>query len=80
VDEMHRRRSLFVRAQNLCDTELPSQTSVRTSDTLRLKAHAQQGCLYLALRYHENAYRRKTMRRLMRTLVEGVHEIISVCA
>jgi non-ribosomal peptide synthase protein (TIGR01720 family) len=80
VDEMYRRRSLFVRAQNLPDTGLPPQTSVGTFDTLRLKAHVQQGRLYLALRYHEKAYRRKTMRRLMRTLVEAVHEIISVCA
>jgi non-ribosomal peptide synthase protein (TIGR01720 family) len=79
VDEMSRRQSLFVRAQNL-PTGLPPQTSVRTFDTLRLKAHVQQGRLYLALRYHENAYRRKTMKRLMRTLVEAVHEIISVCA
>src|SRR5262249_43720953 len=76
VDDMYRRQSLFVRAQNL----LPPQTSVRTFDTLRLKAHVQQGRLHLALRYHENAYRRKTIKRLMRTLVEAVHEIISVCA
>src|SRR5262249_16594959 len=60
VDEMDRRRSLFVRAQDLTDTGLPPPTSVRTFDTLRLKAHVQQGRLYLGLRYHENAYRRKT--------------------
>src|SRR5262249_2862692 len=80
VNEMDRRPSLFVRAQNPHGTGLPPQTSVRTFDKLRLKAHVQQGRLHLALRYHENAYRRKTMKRLMRTLVEAVHEIISVCA
>jgi non-ribosomal peptide synthase protein (TIGR01720 family) len=80
VDEIVRQQSLFVRAQNLPDTGLAPQTSVRTFDTLRLKAHVQQGRLYLGLRYHENAYRRKHMKRLMRALVEAVHEIISVCA
>jgi non-ribosomal peptide synthase protein (TIGR01720 family) len=80
VDEMYRRQSLFVRAENLPGTGLRPQTSVRTFDTLRLKAHVQQGRLYLALRYHENAYRRKHMKRLLRTLIEAVHEIISVCA
>ena len=79
-DEMVMRQSLYVRAQNWADTGLPPQTSVRTFDTLRLKAHVQQGRLHLALRYHENAYRRKKMKHLMRTLVEAVHEIISVCA
>src|SRR5262249_50062791 len=80
VDEMYRRRSLFVRAQNLPDTGFSPQTSVRTYDTLRLKAYVQQGRLYLALRYHENAYRRETMGHLIQTLVEAVQEIISVCA
>jgi amino acid adenylation domain-containing protein/non-ribosomal peptide synthase protein (TIGR01720 family) len=80
VDGIYRRQSLFDRAQNLLDMGLPPQTSVRTFDTLRLKAHVLQGRLHLALRYHENAYRRKNMKRLMRTLVEAVHEIIRACA
>ena len=78
VDEMYRRRSLFVRTQNPPDMGLPPYTPVRSFDRLRLKAHVQQGRLYLAIRYHENAYRRKTIRRLMRTLLKAVGEIITI--